>query len=151
MHYDLVRFTPFLSADVGTVGFKCSHYSNVFFFFFKSQSKAQECPDGDAERLTRRSPWYVSVSWNSWNQIYSEGKFVCERDTQCVCVEWVGEGSLLAVPTTRGLLLLLLCPSVITVVFRNAAGKSSARPPLKRFVSSAAWVDTEEPSVMMKG
>uniref|UniRef100_A0A3Q2ZXJ9 Lymphoid-restricted membrane protein n=1 Tax=Kryptolebias marmoratus TaxID=37003 RepID=A0A3Q2ZXJ9_KRYMA len=48
-------------------------------------------------------------------------------------------------------LLLLLCPSVITVVFRNMAGKSMTRPPLKRFVSSAAWVDTEEPSVMMKG
>uniref|UniRef100_H3CN92 Inositol 1,4,5-triphosphate receptor associated 2 n=1 Tax=Tetraodon nigroviridis TaxID=99883 RepID=H3CN92_TETNG len=31
------------------------------------------------------------------------------------------------------------------------SGKSSARPPLKRFVSSAAWVDTEEPAVMMKG
>uniref|UniRef100_A0A8C4I9T8 Lymphoid-restricted membrane protein n=1 Tax=Dicentrarchus labrax TaxID=13489 RepID=A0A8C4I9T8_DICLA len=28
---------------------------------------------------------------------------------------------------------------------------SMARPPLKRFVSSAAWVDTEEPSLMMKG
>ncbi|XP_037837159.1 inositol 1,4,5-triphosphate receptor associated 2 isoform X2 [Kryptolebias marmoratus] len=33
----------------------------------------------------------------------------------------------------------------------NMAGKSMTRPPLKRFVSSAAWVDTEEPSVMMKG
>ncbi|XP_041820247.1 inositol 1,4,5-triphosphate receptor associated 2 [Chelmon rostratus] len=33
----------------------------------------------------------------------------------------------------------------------NVAGKSTARPPLKRFVSSAAWVDTEEPSLMMKG
>ncbi|XP_008282698.1 inositol 1,4,5-triphosphate receptor associated 2 [Stegastes partitus] len=33
----------------------------------------------------------------------------------------------------------------------NMAGKSTARPPLKRFVSSAAWVDTEEPSLMMKG
>ncbi|XP_037552069.1 inositol 1,4,5-triphosphate receptor associated 2 [Nematolebias whitei] len=33
----------------------------------------------------------------------------------------------------------------------NVAGKSMTRPPLKRFVSSAAWVDTEEPSVMMKG
>ncbi|XP_054608878.1 inositol 1,4,5-triphosphate receptor associated 2 isoform X3 [Dunckerocampus dactyliophorus] len=33
----------------------------------------------------------------------------------------------------------------------NVAGKNMARPPLKRFVSSAAWVDTEEPSVMMKG
>ncbi|XP_055367580.1 inositol 1,4,5-triphosphate receptor associated 2 isoform X3 [Betta splendens] len=33
----------------------------------------------------------------------------------------------------------------------NVAGKSMARPPLKRFVSSAAWVDTEEPCVMMKG
>ncbi|XP_049891764.1 inositol 1,4,5-triphosphate receptor associated 2 isoform X3 [Epinephelus moara] len=33
----------------------------------------------------------------------------------------------------------------------NVAGKSGARPPLKRFVSSAAWVDTEEPSLMMKG
>uniref|UniRef100_A0A3Q2ZYU0 Lymphoid-restricted membrane protein n=1 Tax=Kryptolebias marmoratus TaxID=37003 RepID=A0A3Q2ZYU0_KRYMA len=31
----------------------------------------------------------------------------------------------------------------------NMAGKSMTRPPLKRFVSSAAWVDTEEPSVMM--
>uniref|UniRef100_A0A3P8STE1 Lymphoid-restricted membrane protein n=1 Tax=Amphiprion percula TaxID=161767 RepID=A0A3P8STE1_AMPPE len=31
----------------------------------------------------------------------------------------------------------------------NVAGKSTARPPLKRFVSSAAWVDTEEPSLMM--
>lgn len=41
--------------------------------------------------------------------------------------------------------------TVITVVFRNVAGKSVARPPLKRFVSSAAWVDTEEPCVMMKG
>ncbi|CAK6949764.1 inositol 1%2C4,5-triphosphate receptor associated 2 [Scomber scombrus] len=33
----------------------------------------------------------------------------------------------------------------------NVAGKSTARPPLKRFVSSAAWVETEEPSLMMKG
>ncbi|XP_041834060.1 inositol 1,4,5-triphosphate receptor associated 2 isoform X2 [Melanotaenia boesemani] len=33
----------------------------------------------------------------------------------------------------------------------NVAGKSVTRPPLKRFVSSAAWVDTEEPAVMMKG
>ncbi|XP_034381744.1 lymphoid-restricted membrane protein [Cyclopterus lumpus] len=33
----------------------------------------------------------------------------------------------------------------------NVPGKSAARPPLKRFVSSAAWVDTEEPSLMMKG
>lgn len=40
---------------------------------------------------------------------------------------------------------------VVTMVSRNVAGKSSARPPLKRFVSSAAWVDTEEPSVAMKG
>uniref|UniRef100_A0A1A8JS01 Lymphoid-restricted membrane protein n=1 Tax=Nothobranchius kuhntae TaxID=321403 RepID=A0A1A8JS01_NOTKU len=33
----------------------------------------------------------------------------------------------------------------------SVAGKSMMRPPLKRFVSSAAWVDTEEPSVTMKG
>ncbi|XP_067346488.1 inositol 1,4,5-triphosphate receptor associated 2 isoform X3 [Channa argus] len=33
----------------------------------------------------------------------------------------------------------------------NVAGKNMMRPPLKRFVSSAAWVDTEEPSLMMKG
>ncbi|XP_074554371.1 inositol 1,4,5-triphosphate receptor associated 2 isoform X3 [Halichoeres trimaculatus] len=33
----------------------------------------------------------------------------------------------------------------------NMAGKNPARPPLKRYVSSAAWVDTEEPSLMMKG
>ncbi|CAJ1054388.1 lymphoid-restricted membrane protein isoform X6 [Xyrichtys novacula] len=33
----------------------------------------------------------------------------------------------------------------------NVAGKNPARPPLKRYVSSAAWVDTEEPSLMMKG
>ncbi|XP_049617536.1 inositol 1,4,5-triphosphate receptor associated 2 isoform X2 [Syngnathus scovelli] len=33
----------------------------------------------------------------------------------------------------------------------NVAGKNMARPPLKRFVSSGAWVDTEESSVMMKG
>ncbi|KAM6896657.1 inositol 1,4,5-triphosphate receptor associated 2 [Lycodopsis pacificus] len=33
----------------------------------------------------------------------------------------------------------------------NVAGKSTARPPLKRFVSSAAWLDAEEPSVMIKG
>ncbi|XP_029318226.1 inositol 1,4,5-triphosphate receptor associated 2 isoform X3 [Cottoperca gobio] len=33
----------------------------------------------------------------------------------------------------------------------NVGGKSTARPPLKRFVSSAAWVDTEEPSLLMKG
>ncbi|XP_077357652.1 inositol 1,4,5-triphosphate receptor associated 2 isoform X4 [Festucalex cinctus] len=33
----------------------------------------------------------------------------------------------------------------------NVAGKNMARPPLKRFVSSAAWVDTEESSVTMKG
>ncbi|XP_061770050.1 inositol 1,4,5-triphosphate receptor associated 2 isoform X4 [Nerophis ophidion] len=33
----------------------------------------------------------------------------------------------------------------------NAAGKNMARPPLKRFVSSAAWVDTEDPSGLMKG
>ncbi|XP_077449701.1 inositol 1,4,5-triphosphate receptor associated 2 isoform X2 [Stigmatopora argus] len=30
-------------------------------------------------------------------------------------------------------------------------GKNMARPPLKRFVSSAAWVETEEPSAVMKG
>uniref|UniRef100_A0A8C3GAV0 Lymphoid-restricted membrane protein n=1 Tax=Cyclopterus lumpus TaxID=8103 RepID=A0A8C3GAV0_CYCLU len=41
-------------------------------------------------------------------------------------------------------LLLLLWPYVITMVSRNVPGKSAARPPLKRFVSSAAWVDTEE-------
>ncbi|XP_077566285.1 inositol 1,4,5-triphosphate receptor associated 2 [Stigmatopora nigra] len=29
-------------------------------------------------------------------------------------------------------------------------GKNMARPPLKRFVSSAAWVETEEPSAVMK-
>uniref|UniRef100_A0A8C3AVK5 Lymphoid-restricted membrane protein n=1 Tax=Cyclopterus lumpus TaxID=8103 RepID=A0A8C3AVK5_CYCLU len=29
---------------------------------------------------------------------------------------------------------------------QNVPGKSAARPPLKRFVSSAAWVDTEDPS-----
>ncbi|KAM9845824.1 inositol 1,4,5-triphosphate receptor associated 2 [Aulostomus maculatus] len=33
----------------------------------------------------------------------------------------------------------------------SVTGKSMARPPLKRFISSAAWVDTEEPSLMMKG
>ncbi|KAK9525541.1 hypothetical protein VZT92_016235 [Zoarces viviparus] len=33
----------------------------------------------------------------------------------------------------------------------NVAGKSTARPPLKRFVSSAAWLDAEEPSLMIKG
>uniref|UniRef100_A0A8C5DWY6 Lymphoid-restricted membrane protein-like n=1 Tax=Gouania willdenowi TaxID=441366 RepID=A0A8C5DWY6_GOUWI len=33
----------------------------------------------------------------------------------------------------------------------NMAEKGSARPPLKRFVSSAACVETEEPSVTMKG
>ncbi|XP_076010491.1 inositol 1,4,5-triphosphate receptor associated 2 [Genypterus blacodes] len=33
----------------------------------------------------------------------------------------------------------------------TVAGRSTARPPLKRFVSSAAWVDTEEPSLVMKG
>ncbi|XP_040030166.2 inositol 1,4,5-triphosphate receptor associated 2 isoform X1 [Gasterosteus aculeatus] len=33
----------------------------------------------------------------------------------------------------------------------NVAGKSTARPPLKRFVSSAAWVETEDQSLMMKG
>uniref|UniRef100_A0A8D3B2E7 Inositol 1,4,5-triphosphate receptor associated 2 n=1 Tax=Scophthalmus maximus TaxID=52904 RepID=A0A8D3B2E7_SCOMX len=48
-------------------------------------------------------------------------------------------------------MLLLLCTSVIMVVSRNVAGKNTARPPLKRYVSSAAWVDTEEPSLMMKG
>ncbi|XP_053717997.1 inositol 1,4,5-triphosphate receptor associated 2 isoform X2 [Synchiropus splendidus] len=31
------------------------------------------------------------------------------------------------------------------------SGKNSARPPLKRFVSSAAWVESEDPSLMMKG
>uniref|UniRef100_A0A3B3UB48 Lymphoid-restricted membrane protein n=1 Tax=Poecilia latipinna TaxID=48699 RepID=A0A3B3UB48_9TELE len=33
----------------------------------------------------------------------------------------------------------------------NVAGKSMTRPPLKRFVSSAAWVDTEDPPDMTKG
>ncbi|XP_068611583.1 inositol 1,4,5-triphosphate receptor associated 2 [Brachionichthys hirsutus] len=33
----------------------------------------------------------------------------------------------------------------------NMAGNSMARPPLKRYISSAAWLETEEPSVMMKG
>lgn len=33
----------------------------------------------------------------------------------------------------------------------NVAGKSTARPPLKRFSSSVPWVDTEEPSLVMKG
>uniref|UniRef100_A0A3P9PC83 Lymphoid-restricted membrane protein n=1 Tax=Poecilia reticulata TaxID=8081 RepID=A0A3P9PC83_POERE len=32
----------------------------------------------------------------------------------------------------------------------NVPGKSMARPPLKRFVSSAAWVDTEDPPDMTK-
>lgn len=53
--------------------------------------------------------------------------------------------------TTQLWLLSLFCTSVIMVVSRNMTGKNMARPPLKRFVSSAAWVDTEEPSVMMKG
>ncbi|XP_056132668.1 inositol 1,4,5-triphosphate receptor associated 2 [Lampris incognitus] len=33
----------------------------------------------------------------------------------------------------------------------SMAGKSTARPPLKRFVSSGAWVDPEELSLVMKG
>ncbi|XP_054911688.1 inositol 1,4,5-triphosphate receptor associated 2 isoform X2 [Poeciliopsis prolifica] len=33
----------------------------------------------------------------------------------------------------------------------NVTGKSMTRPPLKRFVSSAAWVDTEDPRDMTKG
>uniref|UniRef100_A0A3P9CP21 Lymphoid-restricted membrane protein n=1 Tax=Maylandia zebra TaxID=106582 RepID=A0A3P9CP21_9CICH len=33
----------------------------------------------------------------------------------------------------------------------NVAGKITARPPLKRFSSSVPWVDTEEPSLVMKG
>ncbi|XP_015252688.1 PREDICTED: lymphoid-restricted membrane protein-like [Cyprinodon variegatus] len=33
----------------------------------------------------------------------------------------------------------------------NVASKSMTRPPLKRFVSSAAWVDTEDPPDMTKG
>uniref|UniRef100_A0A3Q2STC3 Lymphoid-restricted membrane protein n=1 Tax=Fundulus heteroclitus TaxID=8078 RepID=A0A3Q2STC3_FUNHE len=33
----------------------------------------------------------------------------------------------------------------------NVAGKSMTRPPLKRFVSSAAWIDTEDPPDMTKG
>ncbi|KAM4615618.1 inositol 1,4,5-triphosphate receptor associated 2 [Polymixia lowei] len=33
----------------------------------------------------------------------------------------------------------------------NVPGKSMVRPPLKRFVSSGAWVDAEDPSLMMKG
>ncbi|KAM4569316.1 inositol 1,4,5-triphosphate receptor associated 2 isoform 2-T2 [Odontesthes bonariensis] len=33
----------------------------------------------------------------------------------------------------------------------KVAGKSMARPPLKRFVSSGAWVDSDEPSLVMKG
>lgn len=76
---------------------------------------------------------------------------MCERDTQCVCGEGGGREPVGCAHNTRVIVVVLLCPSVITMVFRNAAGKSSARPPLKRFVSSAAWVDTEEPSVMMKG
>lgn len=43
---------------------------------YKSQSKAQECLDGDAERLTRRSPWYVFVTWTSGT------RFIWK----CVCV-----------------------------------------------------------------
>ncbi|XP_064877770.1 inositol 1,4,5-triphosphate receptor associated 2-like isoform X3 [Oncorhynchus nerka] len=31
----------------------------------------------------------------------------------------------------------------------NVTGKSSGRPPLKRFVSSGAWVETDEPSLVM--
>ncbi|XP_031687715.1 lymphoid-restricted membrane protein isoform X3 [Oncorhynchus kisutch] len=31
----------------------------------------------------------------------------------------------------------------------NVTGKSTARPPLKRFVSSGAWVETDEPSLVM--
>uniref|UniRef100_A0A3P8STG4 Lymphoid-restricted membrane protein n=1 Tax=Amphiprion percula TaxID=161767 RepID=A0A3P8STG4_AMPPE len=53
--------------------------------------------------------------------------------------------------SVRMVLVVVVMPYVITVVCRNVAGKSTARPPLKRFVSSAAWVDTEEPSLMMKG
>uniref|UniRef100_A0A3B4F6K4 Lymphoid-restricted membrane protein n=1 Tax=Pundamilia nyererei TaxID=303518 RepID=A0A3B4F6K4_9CICH len=33
---------------------------------------------------------------------------------------------------------------------KNVAGKITARPPLKRFSSSVPWVDTEEPSLVMK-
>ncbi|CDQ83389.1 unnamed protein product [Oncorhynchus mykiss] len=31
----------------------------------------------------------------------------------------------------------------------NVTGKSTARPPLKRFVSSGAWIETDEPSLVM--
>ncbi|XP_041710028.1 inositol 1,4,5-triphosphate receptor associated 2 [Coregonus clupeaformis] len=55
---------------------------------FDMPNKAQDTTETEAERLTRRSPWYVT-------------------------------------------------------------GKSTARPPLKRFVSSGAWVETDEPSLMM--
>ncbi|KAM4712436.1 inositol 1,4,5-triphosphate receptor associated 2 isoform 2-T2 [Anableps anableps] len=57
---------------------------------FDMPRMGQDGPEGEVERLTRRSPW-------------------------------------------------------------NVAGKSMTRPPLKRFVSSAAWVDTEDPPDMTKG
>ncbi|XP_062339634.1 inositol 1,4,5-triphosphate receptor associated 2 [Osmerus eperlanus] len=33
----------------------------------------------------------------------------------------------------------------------NVTGKGAARPPLKRFVSSGAWAEVDEPTLMMKG
>uniref|UniRef100_A0A3B4FAG2 Lymphoid-restricted membrane protein n=1 Tax=Pundamilia nyererei TaxID=303518 RepID=A0A3B4FAG2_9CICH len=54
--------------------------------------------------------------------------------------------------TEKGCTLFLLDIQSLTVAYnRNVAGKITARPPLKRFSSSVPWVDTEEPSLVMKG
>ena len=83
--------------------------------------------------------------------LFKKSVNVCNSECVCGRGEVVGCGQpTVAVPQPEGC-CCCCCAPLITVVFRNAAGKNSARPPLKRFVSSAAWVDTEEPSVMMKG
>lgn len=35
-------------------------FKKVLFLCFLPQSKTQDCSEAETERLTRRSPWYVS-------------------------------------------------------------------------------------------
>uniref|UniRef100_A0A3Q3Q2W9 Lymphoid-restricted membrane protein n=1 Tax=Monopterus albus TaxID=43700 RepID=A0A3Q3Q2W9_MONAL len=73
----------------------------------------------------------------------------CCRQRQIVFVQSsVRRVSIAAIPRSGGSSMHF---EMVRMTPTSVAGKSMARPPLKRFISSAAWVDTDEPSLMMKG
>lgn len=134
----------------------CTKVYMTRMFLSPPQSKAHDCSDAEADRLTRRSPWYVFAKYMNWSLVRFgvRGKSVPKwkrcLNHRIMCGNLLAVAApVIAVPWHEG--FCCCCYAPIMVVSRNATGKNMARPPLKRFVSSAAWVDTEEPSVMMKG